>query len=120
MSKAKVITKLVAAGHEDLAEQLIEVVAAKDGSYLQNNRMPKVGEKVWILAGQMSPYKVVEGKITMVSNIDQRGLGNTYVDVAGKDGKTHHINVSMLFDHKPKRVKVTDQFGETTVWAGIL
>jgi len=91
------------------------------GNYLKNKKMPKVGERVWFLKGQMSPFKVGKGKIIAVTNIDRRGLSNVYVDIEESDGnkKNYHCNIMQLFDHRPKYIEKTDEFGKTYIWENL-
>jgi hypothetical protein len=90
--------------------------AANKGSYLDNKLLPKEGAIVFVLVGSMSPFKVMKGKVSTLSNIDNKGLNNTYMDILLDNGKINHVHISMVFDHKPKQEKVTDEYGETTVW----
>lgn len=85
------------------------------GSYLDQGRVPHPGDVVWLtptLGGNKTPLR---GEVLAVSNIDNRGLGNAYVDVATSHGN-RHVPISTVFDHRPRRVKVSDAMGETTVW----
>lgn len=84
------------------------------GSYLDNKKMPREGQQVYILAGQMAD-KVVKGTIRKITNIDQKGLANTYFEIEA-NGKNHHVNIAQVYDHKPKRVKTKDEYGEVTIW----
>ena len=83
------------------------------GSYLDNKKLPKEGSTVYALVG--FDRKIVKGKIKKVHNIDNRGLGNTYLDLDVK-GKNYHIDISQVYDHKPKQVKTKDEYGEVTIW----
>ena len=94
-------------------EEVGYVVVEVKGSYLDNKRMPKEGDTVYALVG--FDRKVVKGKVMKVSNIDQKGLANTYLDI-DVNGKNYHLDVSQIFDHKPKKVKTKDEYGEVTIW----
>jgi len=83
------------------------------GSYLENDRLPKIGEKVFILHG--FNRKVVSGVVANVWDIDHKGLANTYIDVSTKLGRLH-TSIESVFDHKPRLVKHIDSFGEIEVW----
>jgi len=91
-------------------ELLIEAIK---GSFLQNKKMPKEGQEVYALIG--FDKKIVKVKILRLTNIDNKGLANTYMDVT--DGKkNYHINIDAIYDHKPKLVTKTDEYGEVKVW----
>ncbi len=96
------------------AGTILDLVERKDkGSYLDNVKMPKVGDTVWFLKGfNLVPTK---GEISTVTNIDQRGLANTYMDIK-HGGSIAHVSIDLVYDHKPKKVKKQDQYGELTVW----
>jgi hypothetical protein len=83
------------------------------GSYLENKKMPKEGDIVYFLQG--FNQKVMKGKIVNVTNIDKKGLANTYVDVES-GGKNYHNNIHQIYDHKPKKVIKTDDYGEVKIW----
>ena len=89
------------------------IIKESKGNYLENKKIPKEGETVYALIG--FDKKVVKGIIKRVSNIDNKGLANTYLDIDVK-GKNYHIDISQIYDHKPKKVKVKDQYGETIIW----
>lgn len=69
-----------------------------------------------MLTGSISPFKPRKGKVTLVTNIDNKGLANTYIDIETDKGTKYHASIGQVFDHKPKQVKKTDQYGEVTVW----
>ena len=95
-------------------ENLIEKYLGEGrGSYLDNKKMPKEGDTVFALVG--FDRKVVKGTITKISNIDQKGLSNTYLDL-NVNGKNYHLDISQIYDHKPKQMKKKDEYGEVTVW----
>ena len=83
------------------------------GSFLDNQKLPKVGQTLYALVG--FDRKVVKGKVIKLSNIDQKGLSNTYLDI-DSNGKKYHIDISQVFDHKPKQVKTKDEYGDVTIW----
>ncbi len=87
------------------------------GSFLDNKRIPKQGQAVYALVG--FERKVVKGTVTKLSNIDQKGLANTYLDINAK-GKNYHVDISQVYDHKPKQVKTKDEYGEVTIWEATL
>ena len=84
------------------------------GSYLDNKKMPKEGQTVYVLVG--FDRKVVKGKVIKFNNIDNRGLANTYLDIKLADGRNHHTDISQVYDHKPKQVKTKDEYGDVTIW----
>jgi hypothetical protein len=84
--------------------------ASKSGSYLDNKKLPRVGDMVYFLRGFNKV--VTKGKVTQVTDIDRRGIANTYVDIDGK----YHVPLNVVFDHKPHKVKVKDIYGDTEVW----
>ena len=86
------------------------------GSYLDNKKLPKEGENVYALVG--FNRKIVKGKIKKVSNIDQKGLANTYLDL-DVNGKNYHLDISCIYDHKPKKVKTKDEYGDVIIWEEI-
>ena len=79
------------------------------------NRIPKDGDEVYILAGCMADI-VVKGKVLRTNNIDNKWFFNTYLEIENNNGGLHHVPISVVFDHKPKRVKITDTYGEVIVW----
>lgn len=84
------------------------------GSYLNNGKTPKKDETIYVLVG--FDRKVVKGKIIKTNNIDNRGLANTYLDIKLADGRNYHTDISQIYDHKPNQVKITDEYGDVTVW----
>lgn len=88
-------------------------ILEREGSFLGNNKLPKEGQSVWALVG--FDRKPVQGTIISITNIDKKGLANTYLDLQVKN-KKYHVNINDIFDHKPKQKKITDEFGEVTVW----
>lgn len=92
-----------------------EYLNEKKGSFLDNKKLPKEGQKVWALVG--FDRKIVQGTVKKLSNIDQKGLANTYLDLDVK-GKNYHLDISQIYDHKPKQVKTKDEYGEVTIWEG--
>ena len=85
----------------------------EQGSLLDNDMLPVYGMDVWAVVG--FEQKVVKGTVTLVTNIDNRGLGNTYVDI-DVNGKRWHTPVNTLYSHRPHLVEVTDCYGTTKVW----
>ena len=86
----------------------------KKGSFFANNKLPQIGEKVFFLKGFEN--KISSGKITGVWDIDKKGLSNTYADIIDIKGKKYHVNIDSIYDHFPKKVQLTDNFGEVEVW----
>ena len=95
--------------------RLAKAIIAKSGSYLDIGKKPKEGDKVWIIIVGMTE-KLIHGIITRVSNIDNRGLANTYAEVSVDENSSYHVAINQMYDHKPKKVKKTDEYGEVTVW----
>jgi|AntAceMinimDraft_18_1070375.scaffolds.fasta_scaffold01581_15 hypothetical protein len=91
----------------------VRIISTRKGSYLDKQVIPIVGDIVWALIGFVE--KVVKGKIVSISDIDRKGLANTYIDIISK-GKKYHVNTMSIFDHKPKRVKKKDRYGEVIIW----
>ncbi len=73
-----------------------------------------INQRVWILAGQFAD-KPMQGIILSVSNIDNKGINNTYCDIKTEYG-LKHTNINQIFNHKPKRVIKKDCFGNYTTW----
>lgn len=94
--------------------RLKRYITEAKGSYLDNKKMPKEGQEVYVLSGQMAD-KVVKGKIRKITNIDQKGLSNTYFDIEA-NGRNYHVNIAQVYDHKPKQVKTKDEYGDVTIW----
>lgn len=87
-----------------------EFLLESEGSYLDKKKTPKEGDLVYFLHGFNNEIK--RGKIIKLSNIDNKGLANTYMDIEGG----YHTSIDRIYDHKPKKVKVKDEYGEVTVW----
>jgi len=87
------------------------------GNLLENNIMPEVGMEVWALIGSKRTFRDIpkKGVIKRVSNIDNRGLGNTYCDI-DINGENRHQPIICIFDHKPKYVEIEDCFGKVKIW----
>lgn len=83
------------------------------GSYLDNKKMPKEGETVYFLHG--FDRKIKKGKIVKITNIDNKGLANTSMDIES-NGKIIHTDISQIYDHKPKQVVKKDEYGEVKIW----
>jgi len=86
-----------------------------NGSYLDNKKIPKTGEKVFFLKGQFGD-NVDSGIIDTITNIDNKGLSNTYLNIKDKNGNNHHINIAQVYDHKPKKIEIEDQYGKVKMW----
>jgi hypothetical protein len=89
--------------------------AKRKGSFFDQGRTPKEGEKVWALVGQVD-QKPIKGTILRVERTYHGG--HYYCDVQTAKG-VKRVSSDLLFDHRPKRVKRTDQFGEVTVWESL-
>jgi len=101
-------------GSESIIEKIDKILNEAKGSYLDNQKIPKEGQKVWITVG-LGMGEVIEGKVVRVTNIDRKGLANTYLDVETSKG-IQHVNVMSVFDHKPKKVMRQDAYGKVAVW----
>ena len=84
-----------------------------NGSFLDYNKLPREGQTIYAVVG--FDQKIVKGVVKKISNIDRKGLANNYMDI-DVNGKNYHIAINQAYDHKPKKVKVTDEYGETTRW----
>lgn len=85
-----------------------------EGSFLAQGKAPKAGDEVWFLDGMFADTPR-QGTVRMTSDIDSKGLSNTRVSIqAGGDVK--NISLGSVFPHKPQKVTVTDEYGETKVW----
>lgn len=89
--------------------------APAEGSYHDQGRCPAVGAQVWARIGMFGD-EVAAAEVVTVTNIDGRGLGNTYMDVRLADGSIRHVSISSVYDHKPRQVRIVDAFGPVTVW----
>ena len=74
----------------------------------------KVNQKVWILAGQFADTPM-KGIVVSINNIDNRGYHNTYCDAKTSTG-LKHVNITLMFTHKPKQVIDEDCYGTFTTW----
>jgi exosome complex RNA-binding protein Csl4 len=92
-------------------QYLIEI---KKGSYLDIKRLPKEGDKVYAVVG--FNQKIIQGTIVDITNIDRKGFANIYVEVEDKNSKKYHLAINQIFDHKPKKETIKDEYGETKVW----
>lgn len=72
-----------------------------------------MNEEVWALIGFEN--NIVEGSITKITNIDNKGASNTYVDIKS-NGSRYHINIDQIFDHMPEKIKKQDTYGTYTAW----
>ncbi len=88
------------------------------GSLCENGRLPKVGQAVWALVtiGRTIEEKPRRGYVMSVTNIDNRGLSNTYCDIGLASGKRVHVSISQIYGHKPKMVEIVDEYGPVSVW----
>lgn len=96
-----------------VARQLEE--AARKGSFFDQRRIPREGEKVWVLVGQID-QKPMQGTISRVERTYHGG--HYYCDIQTAKGIRHAAS-DQIFDHRPKRVKRRDEFGEVAVWEGL-
>lgn len=87
------------------------------GSVLENSQMVKPGDRIYFLRNKIRQLEIMAdcGIIERVNNIDNRGYGNTYCDINVK-GKIWHICVSEIYKHKPRKVRVEDEYGFFTRW----
>lgn len=88
--------------------------AKSRGSYLDIEKIPKEGENVYAVVG--FNQKIIKGKIVNITDIDRKGFSNTYVEVEDKNGKKYKLAINQIFDHKPKKEIIKDEYGETKVW----
>jgi hypothetical protein len=84
------------------------------GSYLDNIQLPKEGQIVYFLKGQIAA-KPIKGKIVTITNIDKKGLSNTYLDIE-VNSRIYHTNISQVFDHLPKYQELSDEYGSYKKW----
>jgi hypothetical protein len=93
--------------------ELIHSAATKmKGSYFKNQKVPQEGAVVWALIGQIN-RKPMKG---IATRVEQTYYGHhAYCDVVIQ-GETYRISMDSLFDHKPRQVEVTDEFGSTKIW----
>lgn len=84
-----------------------------EGSFLDKGALPEDGQAVFCVVG--FDQKVVKGIVQKSTNIDNKGLANTYVDVIASD-KTYHVAINQVYDHEPCKVVVEDEFGKLSVW----
>jgi len=96
------------------APDVLALFEKKEGSLLDNKTLPKEGSTVWFLSGQMGDTIRV-GEIIRIDNIDKKGLSNTYFTIMSS-GKEYRCNISQTYDHKPRKVKWSDEYGEVMVW----
>ena len=93
--------------------RLQQYITESKGSYLENKKMPNINDTVYALVG--FDQKIITGKVIRITNIDKKGLANNYMDIV--DGKKKwHTSIDVVFDHKPKKIKVKDEYGEITKW----
>jgi len=86
--------------------------ARNKGSFFDQRRIPKEGEKVWALVGQVD-QKPIQGTISRVERTYHGG--HYYCEVQTAKG-AKRVSSDLIFDHRPKRTKRRDEFGEVTVW----
>jgi len=84
-------------------------------NYLRKNTIPKVGDWVWFLSGQMADTPQ-QGKVIRINDIDRKGINNTYLDIKS-DGKEYHASLLVVYDNKPVQERIKDDYGFCTVWA---
>lgn len=96
-----------------MREVLERLEEAPKGSYFERRTEiePDVGDSVWVLVGYIQ--KPVKGVVKSVQRTYHGGHFHGDVDVKGR---TFRVSTDVMFDHKPKRVKKTDEYGEVTVW----
>lgn len=85
-------------------------------SYASEGRVPAPGTPVWFLLGMIDAAPM-QGTIRNTTDIDNMGPANTYANIVAEDGSEYHLSLSWVYDHKPKLVTVTDEYGETRIWA---
>lgn len=90
-------------------------IESNEGSFLDNKKIPKENQVVYFLSGSIAPFKILKGIIKSITNIDQKGLSNTYFDIESNN-KLFHVNIGSVFDHKPKQIEIEDEFGKIKIW----
>lgn len=85
------------------------------GSYLDNQKLPKEGDVVYVMTSRLGIGNPKKGIVKNITNIDNRGLSNTYLDI-DVNGSLRHVNLMLVYDHKPKQVTKKDEFGEIKTW----
>jgi len=86
-----------------------------NGSYLDQNKTPYKKDKIWVMTAKIGIGSPQIGVIHRITNIDNKGLSNTYLDIL-VGNKILHVNIMLVYDHKPKKVKITDICGEIVKW----
>ena len=82
-------------------------------NYLNQNKVPKINDKVYALVG--FDACIIQGTISTITNIDNKGLSNTYVDIQTGNLK-YHVNIGCIFDHLPIKITIQDDYGKLQVW----
>jgi len=94
---------------EELVKMARDLVGASKGTFEDNGKKPKVGEKVWIWG--WTPGKGLHsGVVESVSQSDRLSSGRVFLE----DGSSAPLN--MTYDHKPKKVTKEDEMGKYTEW----
>ncbi len=76
------------------------------GAFEKNKTVPKVGQEVWfVIFGDIYRDRVIN-----VFNSDLYSTGS----VNTTNGK--HVSLSVLYDHEPKCVTGTDEYGTFQDW----
>lgn len=88
-------------------------------AYLQTANQARANDYVLFL--WTGPHQVVEAskvadRPRSPEPMPDVQVGDAVLDVETAEG-IYHVPLSTVFDHEPQRTKVTDQWGETTVWA---
>lgn len=98
------------------------VMPPRVGSCFDLGYEPTEGAQVWIMVRPSEDCLEdipMRGVIVRRSNIDERGLGNTYFDVRLCDGssRTFHLPINVIFDHEPQYTRFEDRLGPFHKWA---
>ncbi len=88
------------------------------GNVLENSIIVNSGNSVWFLRHKHGRIDLMadQGTIAAMFNIDNKGYANTYLDIINKKGKSFHVNIGQVYNHKPKLTLITDCYGETAQW----
>ena len=83
------------------------------GNFAENQTLPRNNQLIYAVIG--FDQKVTKGRVQKTTNIDNKGIANTYVDVIVND-KNYHLSINQVYDHKPEKVIVNDIYGAVTIW----
>lgn len=94
------------------------VALERRGNFLELGVCPRVGENVWAIVNAPGSldYVAVPAVVDRADNIDDKGLGNTYLTVTTVHGEKR-VCIDCAFTHRPELVEVEDAYGPTKKWA---